>query len=78
MQNTIISKNFDLRRNSIIYVFIYNRSTFGPRTDSCGTPEVTFNIARVNTINNCLSTVRKKSRYPSKCVISNAIVVKLR
>ena len=38
-----------------------------------------FNIAGVNTVTNCrLSTVRKKSAYPIKCVIPNTIAVKQR
>ena len=37
-----------------------------------------FYIAGVNTINICcLGTVRKKSSYPTKCVISNTIVLKV-
>ena len=55
--------------------FICNSNIIDHRTDPCGSPEVTSTLLELALLATCLSMARKKSAYPTKCVISNAIVV---
>ena len=75
MQNAIIRKKYALRCIALVVLLIFNGNNIGPRTDPCGTPEVTSTRLQWTPLTTVV-WVWSERKQTTKCLIFNTIVVK--